>query len=340
MVKEFDAEGGLLTTVLTLYFMGGLYEETESVATKYYAIAGMTLAMKDASGMKYLLTDHLGSVDVVTDANGNLLSQQRYLPFGEVRTDDFAPGTISQTDFAYTGQRDLPDLGLMDYKARFYDAALARFTQPDSIIPNLADPQSWNRYTYVVNDPVRFADPTGQRVACGAMGEQCEGNDAAWAPTKRLNHKNNVCPNDSTACYAAPPRVTASGLMDPWTPRYPYPPRTWTTLPLDPMSRLVLSEALPSVDGALGTPSKVVPPVDSRNFAEALANAENGLKVLFRVGVTAGPTITDYLYNGQLTKDIVGNAIRALGSSSKPGMFFVMPMGPDTLRLWPDPISG
>ncbi len=69
-----------MTPVPTLYFMGGLCEETDGVATKYYATAGMTVAMHDASGMKYLLTDHLGSVDAVADANGNLLSQQRYLP--------------------------------------------------------------------------------------------------------------------------------------------------------------------------------------------------------------------------------------------------------------------
>ncbi len=88
-------------------FLGGLSEETDAETTKYYAIAGMSVAMSDTSGMKYLLTDHLGSVDVVTDASGAVLSQQRYLPFGEVRTDVFAPGTISQTDFGYTGQREV-----------------------------------------------------------------------------------------------------------------------------------------------------------------------------------------------------------------------------------------
>ncbi len=107
VVTPYQA-GQAQTPILTLYFMGGLYEETESVATKYYAIAGMTVAMKNAGGVKYLLTDHLGSVDAIADANGNVLSQQRYLPFGEVRTDDFAPGTISQTDFGYTGRGRTP----------------------------------------------------------------------------------------------------------------------------------------------------------------------------------------------------------------------------------------
>ncbi len=49
----------------------------------------------------------------------------------------------------------------MDYKARFYSAYLTRFLQPDTLIPSLANPQSWNRYSYVGNSPVNFSDPTG-----------------------------------------------------------------------------------------------------------------------------------------------------------------------------------
>jgi len=52
-------------------------------------------------------------------------------------------------------------MGLMDYKARMYDGYLSRFIQPDSIIPNAADPQSWNRYSYVQNNPIAYNDPTG-----------------------------------------------------------------------------------------------------------------------------------------------------------------------------------
>ncbi len=81
-------------------------------------------------------------------------------------------GTISQTDFGYTGQRDLPDLGLMDYKARFYDDALARFTQPDTIVLNIEDPQDWNRYSYVRNDPVYFTDPSGH---CTLLDSEADG---------------------------------------------------------------------------------------------------------------------------------------------------------------------
>ena len=143
----------------TAYYMGGAYEVKDSAVKKYYSIAGMMVAMKDASGLQYLLTDHLGSTVAVTNQSGTLTSQQRYLPFGAARTIPNSP--IVGTDFGYTGQRDLGDMGLMDYDARFYSQSLGRFIQPDTIIPSVAIPQTWNRYSYTQNNPTRFVDPSG-----------------------------------------------------------------------------------------------------------------------------------------------------------------------------------
>ena len=103
--------------------MGGAYEtRSNGTIRKYYGFAGMSIAMRahdpgtQAWTLSYLLTDHLGSMVGTADVSGTLTSEQRYLPFGEVRED---VGTIAQTDFGYTGQRD-QGMGLMDYKARFY----------------------------------------------------------------------------------------------------------------------------------------------------------------------------------------------------------------------------
>jgi len=155
---------GVTLDSMTMYYMGGMYEVTGSAVKKYYSIAGQTVAMNDGSGLKYLLTDHLGSTSAVVDSNGSLLSQQRYLPFGEVRSD---VGSITQTDFGYTFQRALTGTGLMDYRARFYSVSLGRFVQPDSIIPNPRDPQNWNRFSYVLNNPIRYIDPSGHRCKDG-----------------------------------------------------------------------------------------------------------------------------------------------------------------------------
>ena len=182
---SYDGDGSRVAQVVTngtnvvqtKYFAAGAYEETnDGTATttkKYYSIAGQNIAMDDGSGMKYLLTDHLGSMVGVTDTTGDLISQQRYLPFGEIRQDI---GSITQTDFGYiipseasgTGQRNLPETGLMDYKARMYDPSLKRFIQPDSIVPGAGNPQSWNRYAYVKNSPVVYNDPSGH-IPCNEM---------------------------------------------------------------------------------------------------------------------------------------------------------------------------
>ncbi len=52
----------------------------------------------------------------------------------------------------------------MYYGARYYDPAIGRFAQPDSLIADLYNPQSLNRYSYALNNPVRYTDPTGHSI--------------------------------------------------------------------------------------------------------------------------------------------------------------------------------
>src|SRR5512135_416475 len=104
---------------------------TETTVRKYYSIAGMTVAMLDSADetprLKHLLTDHLGSVVAITNASGGLVGQQRYLPFGKVRTD---VGSITATDFGYTGQRRVDGMELMDYTTRFPQGPYHRKIHP------------------------------------------------------------------------------------------------------------------------------------------------------------------------------------------------------------------
>jgi len=75
---------------------------------------------------------------------------------GEVR---YSSGT-QQTSYGYTGQYSYTaDFGLMYYNARWYDPALGRFAQADTIVP--AGVQGYDRYAYVNNNPMRYTDPSG-----------------------------------------------------------------------------------------------------------------------------------------------------------------------------------
>jgi len=85
-------------------------------------------------------------------------SRTLYYPYGEQRWS--ASGGTLATDFTFTGQR-AESFGLMDYHARFYDPYINRWIQPDTIIPDPANPQSLNRFSYVLGNPVKFRDPSG-----------------------------------------------------------------------------------------------------------------------------------------------------------------------------------
>ncbi len=79
------------------------------------------------------------------------------------------------TTYRYTGQRQEAALGLYFYNARWYDPALGRFTQPDTIVPEPGNPQSLNRFAYVRNNPLRYVDPSGHKLIAGVADEG--GND-------------------------------------------------------------------------------------------------------------------------------------------------------------------
>jgi RHS repeat-associated protein len=127
----------------------------------YIYAGGQRVAMREYSNttstVYYLLSDQLGSTTVVANGAGALSSKQLYKPWGEAR---YTSGTLP-TQYQYTGQRNESPLGLYYYGARWYDPALGRFISPDSVIPNPAYPQAWDRYAYVENNPANRFDPSG-----------------------------------------------------------------------------------------------------------------------------------------------------------------------------------
>jgi RHS repeat-associated protein len=101
--------------------------------------------------------DHLGGVHVITDQTGVRVQLVEYTPWGEMSRSE---GT-ADLDRRFTGQRRDPETGLMYYGGRYYDPALARFVSADPFVPSPGNPQNFNRYSYVENNPVNFTDPTG-----------------------------------------------------------------------------------------------------------------------------------------------------------------------------------
>ena len=101
-----------------------------------------------------------------------------YTPFGDWRTEP----TQTMTDRGFTGHRSnnkgAGDMGLIYMNARYYLPGVGRFVSADSLVPDPANPQSFNRYSYVLNSPLNFTDPSGHNPICSQDGLIC--SDGAY----------------------------------------------------------------------------------------------------------------------------------------------------------------
>jgi RHS repeat-associated protein len=144
----------------TTAYVGNYYEQTGSVTTTYYYAGGTRIAMRQGGTVNYLLGDHLGSTAIAANGTtGALMSEQRYKPWGEQRYPTGA--STLPTRHRFTGQIEDGEIGLYFYGARYYSNVLGRWLSPDTIVPDPANPQSLNRFSYALNNPLRYTDPTG-----------------------------------------------------------------------------------------------------------------------------------------------------------------------------------
>ena len=117
---------------------------------------GVLVAQRDADGNKqFIHSDHEGSNTLVTDINGNVLENSFYSPFGEI----LEGGKASRFD--YEGKEFDDKVSDVDFHFRKYRPDWGRFTQPDTLIQNVYDPQNLNRYAFERNNAYRYTDPTG-----------------------------------------------------------------------------------------------------------------------------------------------------------------------------------
>ncbi len=119
---------------------------------------------------QYLFKDHLGSVDVITDAIGSIEQELSFDAWGQRRS-GIDWNTVSVTDLlsfdhsittrGFTGHEMLDEVGLIHMNGRIYDARLGRFLQADPFVDGVDNTQGLNRYSYVHNNPLNATDPSG-----------------------------------------------------------------------------------------------------------------------------------------------------------------------------------
>jgi RHS repeat-associated protein len=176
-VRQRDAGGGE-----TVY----AYDAAGQLAADY-----ATSPPPAEAGTRYLTTDHLGSTRVVTDGTGTVKARYDYQPFGvEILVSSGSPrygiagygpsaGSEGGLRHKFTGKERDQDTGLDYFGARYMSAAQGRFTSADPLLnsgrPPL--PQSWNRYSYTLNNPLKYIDPEGLfewEVQCAKGDKKCQ----------------------------------------------------------------------------------------------------------------------------------------------------------------------
>jgi RHS repeat-associated protein len=136
-----------------------------------YRNGQLLVTAESSANIHWLIPDQLGTPRMVADLSGSLsgISRHDYLPFGE---ELYAGVGGRTTGLGYTGdnvrekftekERD-SETGLDYFGARYYVSMQGRFTSPDPLLSSgrIPQPQSWNRYSYVLNRPLNLVDPIG-----------------------------------------------------------------------------------------------------------------------------------------------------------------------------------
>ncbi|WP_078652672.1 RHS repeat-associated core domain-containing protein [Streptomyces sp. NRRL F-525] len=161
----YDADGNLLLrkgSAATVLYLGG--QEIRKAGstltgTRYYADGASTVAVRTSGTggtVTWVMSDPQASTSVTVDSVTNAVTRRRYLPFGAQRS-----GTLpSGTDHGFLGKSEDSDTGLSVLGARMYDTKLGRFISTDPLRTPYT-PQNMNLYSYSMNNPIAYSDPTG-----------------------------------------------------------------------------------------------------------------------------------------------------------------------------------
>jgi RHS repeat-associated protein len=181
-VYRYDGDGNRIRRnfatgekVRMVYSGGQLIAEydltTGSLKKEYvYGGKGLLATVEPGTGTRYTTADHLGSPRVVTNASGGVVSRHDYMPFGEELGSGVGARTTAMGFVVNAGmrqkftskERDI-ETGLDYFEARYFASTQGRFTTVDPLAGSgrAPTPQSWNRYAYVLNNPLTLVDPDG-----------------------------------------------------------------------------------------------------------------------------------------------------------------------------------
>ncbi len=170
--------------VTKTWYYGGfeLVEKNGTIREKTYLgdylvhnVVRQTGSQAAGADLRYLHRDHIGSVESITDKNGNELERMAFAPFGSRRQANWEESdatfeaelsdkTFNTTTHGFTDHEHIDSVGIIHMNGRIYDPAIGRFLSPDDFVQFPEFSQSYNRYSYVLNNPLTHTDESGEFV--------------------------------------------------------------------------------------------------------------------------------------------------------------------------------
>lgn len=203
--------------VLREYINDGV---TWSVNRDYVYRGGLLLGAATPAGNQHFANDHLGTPRLITNATARRLAYHAYFPFGREAT----LATLDTERMKFTGhERDLnattganPTADDLDYMhARFYNPNLPRFLSVDPVPGDPSNSQSWNRYSYALNNPLKFIDPTGLYIVdCKTGDKGCQADLEAFEKARQAALESNDSRiSDAAKAYGEPEEANGVVLV-------------------------------------------------------------------------------------------------------------------------------
>ena len=160
--------------VLTRQYIDARYEIDNSFTERFYlggdAYDALAVCVNEfgVDSTYYILRDYLGNITHIINEDGTLRQELSYDAWGRLRNPDthqlYAVGKEPKLllDRGYTGHEYLPWFGLINMNARLYDPVLGRFLSPDPYVQMPDFTQNFNRYSYCLNNPLKYVDKDGE----------------------------------------------------------------------------------------------------------------------------------------------------------------------------------
>ena len=150
------------------------YCPQHTISVTVFGLAALCVRCDGVDSLYYVHPDRLGSYTHITNAGKQVVRALHFDPWGNVKADTswtvFASNALGtlvgayRFDRGFTGHEHYADLKVINMNGRLYDPVIARFFSPDNFVQLPDFTQSYNRYSYCLNNPLQYVDPSGEKL--------------------------------------------------------------------------------------------------------------------------------------------------------------------------------